>query len=269
MSGPDSSLKLTRLASLIEAGIPIHALENEFDEIRETLMPGDRVRLDLVLRVAKEKGSPIVFALRQIAEELEFKAQFEAQLELAFTAPKASTKIINRLPIALIGLVQFTGLANYFAALANPVMLIVILTGCGLLVTASRLSNRLIAKAQKIDLDDSDLLTIARLELAAGVHHEQVRVGAPVRFKSEHNREPNDAVRQLLDQSLDTAQTWGAAVDLVIRANQAAYRSARQNLLLRNAEQLSVKLLMPLGLIALPGFLIITVLPIAVAMLTN
>lgn len=269
MSGPNAHFEITRLASLIEAGVPISALETELTELQQKMRPVDALRLRAFLKVAKAKGSPIASVLRQFAEDLDFNSRFEAQLQLAMAAPLASAKLINRLPFALIGLVQFSGLANYFSLIGNPLMMVILAVGVALLLVANYLGKHLVAKAQKSDPDDSDLFTIARLELAAGTHHELARTQANSLFLEEHQRDPSLSVQQMLSQSFDVAQRWGAAIDTILGANQMAYRSARQNLLLQQAQQLSVRLLLPLGLVALPGFLIITVLPIAVAMLAK
>ena len=194
-------------------------------------------------------------------------AQAQREIAVALAAPRATARLVLVLPLvgSLVGaLLGFNTLGTLFATAVGWVCLG---TGSGLMIAAWRWNRRLVARAQPRELTPGlgfDLLAIA---VAGGgsLHRARGTVDTALR-------------RFGLDAAGDESGIT-ATIDLSVRAGVPAVellrseaRERRRNALAAvqaGAQALSVRLMIPLGVCVLPAFMVLSVVPLLMAVLAE
>jgi tight adherence protein B len=217
--------------------------------------------------VATEAGAPLAPTLRDFADSLRGLSQAQREIRVALAAPRATARLVLVLPLVGIlfgALLGFNTLGTLFTT--GPGWLCLAL-GSGLMLAAWRWNRRLVALAQPRELNPGlgfDLLAIA---VSGGGSLE---------------RATSTVASTLIRCDLDTggdAEGIAATLELSTRAGVPAAellrgeaRERRREALASvqaGAQALSVRLMIPLGVCVLPAFMVLSVVPLLLAVLTQ
>ena len=234
-----------RLQSLLSSGLPLRsALEHSG---YATLSP-------LALEAIK-LGSPLQRILGQL-DEIEFQQQRAlAELNQALAVPKATRSLLSWLPAFALVASQLMGLSS-LSALVHPVSLIAIALGFALILLGRRLTGSILIEPE---LDQAAIysLQLFGVAIASGLGLSQT-----LRRYPELSSSP--PVMELVAVSKTTGCSLSSLVQSTIRSEISNASAA----LMTELRELSVKLLIPLGLTTLPAFLLFTIPPIFIG-ITN
>ncbi|GAA4754415.1 hypothetical protein GCM10025783_29330 [Amnibacterium soli] len=218
-----------------------------------------------VIALAAETGAPLVAALGAAANGARRTAELQRVVAASMAGPVASARLVLLLPPATALLGWAFGFDVPGVLLSGPGALILV-AGGALLAAAAVWSRRLVRAARWTSWTvglDLDLVATA------------VRAGLPVTRARELSRQAAaDAVVELpppddLDAVLAFATDAGLPVVALLTAEADRLRRAALAAATVRAEALAVRLLLPLGLLVLPAFLLLGALPVGLAVLAS
>jgi tight adherence protein B len=213
--------------------------------------------------VAAESGAPLATTLERAAESVRALADADRQVELALTGPLATARVVALLPLAGVGMSLLIGADPIGVVFGTVPGAVAALLGVGALVLGMRWNRRLIAAARVADPlagVGHELLALAMSGGAAPnvalarVSEAARRAGIPVAV------EPARA-------TLDFAVRAGVPVAGLLRAEAGRARRLALAEVLRRAALLGTRLLAPLALCFLPGFVLLGVVPLVIGIL--
>ncbi len=232
------------LSALLDAGVDLKSSLSELD-IRE--LPGE-------VALAIELGAPLKTLLISLSIQQESSERARAELTQAMAMPRATKRLLLWLPLLTLALTFLTGIST-LDSLANPLVVIAILLGSGLLYLGHRISKRLLNSLDE-SFSIADLQTFL-IAIATGLTTGQIAKRFPELLESPR-------VRALIALTNRT----GAALSKLVSSEieNSLHRQLSQKI--EMARILSVRLLIPLGLTTLPAFMLFTIPPTLVG-LTN
>lgn len=246
-----------RVCSAVEAGAPFAtAIGDAGDE-----SGGGWRDVGAAWTVATTVGAPLAASLRGLAEALRDAHEAAEDVRIALAEPAGTAKIMSWLPLVAVGLGVTLGFDTLGVLVTNPLGLVCLAGGAGLIFASRRWTSALVAKARAaggVPGLDAELLAIA---LSGGVSIERataVVIGAS-----------GDEPDRSTDSVLALSRTAGVpAVELLRAAAQLARHRARVDGRLR-AAALSSRLLLPLGVCTLPAFLLLGVAPMMLSVMST
>jgi tight adherence protein B len=139
----------------------------------------------------------------------------------------------------------------------------------GALLYAGRLwSNSMLAKATPNQNDAGAFLDAVAVALNSGLNvQEAVRV-ATKSYELQFETVDELALAEL-QKSIDLSVQSGAAIAPLLIATADRLRDAQNNATADRLARLSVRLMIPLGVAVLPAFVLMSIVPIAISLLTN
>lgn len=225
----------------------------QLERVLEKYPPDESVKRSLTL--AKHFGARPAEVLDRLAAVVADRDKARAELALAQAGPKSSARVVLLLPVGVLGLAQLAGLR----VLVDPSSLAIgsIALGALLLFVGRGWSNRIVAFAEPSDEDPGEAIDA----FVSGIES-----GLPPREVSRAVAEVFGEAKEI-EELISSAEAEGLAI-----ARLAAAR-ADQNRLAKRIEdetrirEAGVRLMWPLGLTVLPAFVLISVIPLASAML--
>lgn len=205
------------------------------------------------LEFAISAGAPLAPLLRQLDRLERNLWRAQGELNQALAVPKATRAMLSWMPAVSLIFAQFLGLTT-LAALTNPLVVFCLLLGLSLLIVGSRITAKQIAQASEV-IEVADLQDFL-VAVSAGMTLGKISRLRPELMESSE-------VSRLVSLSV---QTGAALIPLI----EGAIEASLENQLSRQIEklrQLSVRILIPLGLTTLPAFLLFTIPPILVGSL--
>jgi tight adherence protein B len=234
-----------RLQSLLSSGLPL----------RSALEHSGTATLSPLAIEAIKLGSPLRRVLSQL-DEIELQQQRAlAELSQALAVPKATRALLSWLPAFALVASQLMGLSS-LSALIHPVSLIAIALGFALILLGRKLTGSMLVQPR---LDQSAIysLQLFGVAIASGLGLSQTLRRYPELGSSA-------AVMELVNISKTTGCSLSSLVQSTIQSEITNSSAA----LMTELRELSVKLLIPLGLTTLPAFLLFTIPPIFIG-ITN
>jgi tight adherence protein B len=218
-----------------------------------------------IVALAAEAGAPLGAAVVTASGGARRTAELQRAVAASMAGPVASARLVLLLPPATALLGWAFGFDVPKVLLSGPGVGI-LLVGAVLLGAAALWSRRLVRAARRtswtVGLD---------LELVATA----VRAGLPLpRARQLASRAAGEAEIELgppgdLDAVLDFAAAAGLPVVALLVAEADRLRRAAVAEARIRAEVLAVRLLLPLGLLVLPAFLVLGALPVGLAILSS
>jgi tight adherence protein B len=204
--------------------------------------------------VATDAGAPLASTLRDFAESLRGLSQAQREIAVALAAPRATARLVLVLPVVgvLFGvLLGFNTLGTLFTTAAGWVCLVV---GSGLMVVAWRWNRRL----------RFDLLAIA-VSGGGSLPHARANVGRVLaRFDlGDLSDDPG------IEATLDLSARAGVPAAELLRSEARERRRDALASAQSAAQALSVRLMIPLGVCVLPAFMVLSVIPLILAVLAQ
>jgi tight adherence protein B len=279
-----------RLAILLGAGLDPHAAIRALAETSEPLAEAARCASPLEVpealcaasstdtaahrgwrylaacwAIATESGAPLATTLERAADAIRALADADRQIELALTGPVSTARVVALLPAAGVGMALLIGadpLGVIFGTVPGAVAGVL---GVLALTLGMRWNRRLVAAARVADP-------------LAGAGHELLALamsgGAPpdaalARVSDAAGRCGITVHPEPARATLEFAVRAGVPVVALLRAEAARTRRIAVTEVLRRAALLSTRLLAPLAVCFLPGFVLLGVVPLMIGILRD
>lgn len=280
-----NSLLLRQLATLLDAGLPVARALQELEAPLGRLPLEEKEALLRRITFSADLGLPLVQTLSDMAQRIDQRAEVERELESAFAAPRATARLMLWLPLLSLAVAQLAGLSPFQTLARNGLAQASVGAGALLLATGWFAMRHMIAKRQPNRVDEGELLDLFADTLLSGLstndcfelaaaHLDGVRASAPSvdrgRAASTEAADRNrlwqfGEARRLMDFAFAN----GVRLRSLLLATAAEHRAQSMAAQREAIERLSVQLMIPLGLVVLPAFVLIGVLPVAIGMFTR
>ena len=220
--------------------------------------------------VATSSGAPLAPALAAFAEAVRDRAAAERDIAVALAGPRATARIVLALPVVAIGLALLAG-ADLAASLAHPIGVASVVSGLALVVLARAWMRRMLRAAAPppptVGLD-LDLLAVAA---GGGGSPEAARATVLRALVDQGLPAPSGAQAgdDALSRLVALSRASGAPLGALARAEAAEARAEERARARRSAEELAVRLMLPLGVCVLPSFLLLGIVPMLVGLLSS
>jgi tight adherence protein B len=219
--------------------------------------------LACVWQVAMESGAPLAPTLDRTADVVRALAQSSRDIEAACAGPRATTRIVTALPGVGLVLGALLGF-DLLAALASPAGLVCVTLGGILTLVAVRWNRRLLRWAREVDATPGLGFDLHAVALAGGTS-----IGRATTLVGEATRSAGLVLEDEVGDVLRFAATAGVPVVALLRAEADERRRTVRAAAAERAARLESRLLLPLGICVLPAFVLIGVVPIALAILSS
>ena len=161
---------------------------------------------------------------------------------------------------------QFSGFDLLGAIIQRPVLALSVLLGVALLVAAKIVSSKLISSATPTENYSGYFLMAVALASGGGANLNKAQKIAFESHTKIFGEEPSKTEQLAMAEIANLVETTGARVSDLLKSQ--ARNMQRENLTANELriEQLSVRLMLPLGLAVLPAFVCLAVIPLMASM---
>jgi tight adherence protein B len=206
-----------------------------------------------IWEVAVESGGHLGLALDRLAEVFRAQQRQFSELGIAFASPKATANLILLLPLIAVIFAELLGLSALGASLGTALGVISI--GLGLLLIAARISSlRMLEKAKPREADPGAFLDAVAIGLSAGLSPKASAALARAKSKKQFLEDvPADQLTIFWD-AVKVSEQSGIALNGLLLAKADTLRHRLWSNHRSSLAKLSISLLIPLGLAALPAF---------------
>lgn len=294
LTGPERvALVAARAAVLLRGGVPanraLDALRRELPQVGEldaigddlarggsvvdalAAAPGPEWRvLATAWHLAEHSGAPLAPALDHLAESLRSLVALQQRRGTLLAGPRATVRLVALLPAFAVLLGTLMGF-DPLGVLISPGGLVMLVVGLLLLALGITWARSMTTRVERDDGIAGLEFTLCWVALGGGASANS----ALVRLADSADRTraewvPLTVLRRdrPLALTIAAAAELGAPIGTLLLEEAAARRAAAHSELERSAEKLGIRVLIPLGVCALPSFIVLGVLPVVLAMLT-
>jgi tight adherence protein B len=230
------------LATLVGSGLSVRAALEE-------LAPTEP--LDELVELAIRIGAPLVPALQVLEQQQRHLDRTRSELLQAQAIPRATRKLLLWLPVLTVGLSELMGLGT-LNGLFKPLGLVCLVLALGLLWIGSKISGRMLARADFTEAHPARELIALQVCISAGLGLSQIRAIMPKLYSARS------------ENLVALSQRTGAALGSLIESEIELLNQHSLTEQLTKAKKLAVALLIPLSLTTLPAFLLLTIPPMLI-----
>ena len=265
----NSANAVRRISALLGAGLPPHqALDIVGDEISQ-LAAEDKKQFDLVWGLSAKLGGPILLALNRIADVFDRQQRNQREVQLAFSGPQATAKLVMWLPVLALLLGQAVGMNPIGAIFHSLLGALSVSLGLGLMVAGRQWTRRLLARALPTSRDPGAFLDCVLIGLQAGLPLSAAQKQAAQDYELAFDLPPDEQNFERLENAAELSRSTGAAVGEILIAEADGFREQQRYEVATRISKLSVQLMIPLGVAVLPAFILLSIVPIAISLLSN
>lgn len=266
-----------RYAALLKAGLSISEVELQLREFREQFsasdQPGTELQeIDGLISFGRELGIPLAQLLSDRGRQLESWNQQTRALESAFAAPKSTARLVAGLPLLSLVMAQIAGLDPWSAIVNNQLAQLAVALGSFLLVLGWLVMKKMTAAATPQPADPGKFLNLFAESLLSGLPTRECFERSCMQLGlTEASIDEGEIEQQVAEASrlIDYSSSSGSSLRDLLLA-QAEIRRAESFARQREAiERLAIRLMIPLGLVVLPAFALIGVIPVTIGMLSS
>lgn len=214
--------------------------------------------------IAAESGAALAPTLDRAAGVLRSLAQSAREVETALAGPVATSRVVLALPAVGVALGMLLGF-DVIAAFVSPAGLACLAVGGILITVAVRWNRRLLRWARELDATPGIGFELYAVALSGGTSIERAAVVVADVCRTAGLDPPDAAVRPVLE----FARSAGVPVVALLRSEADERRRAARSAAANRAARLETRLLLPLGVCVLPAFVLLGVVPIALAVLSS
>ncbi len=223
-------------------------------------------RVGATVALAVDTGAPLAPVLRAAAVGARASVQLQRAVAESVAGPAASARLVLLLPPACLLLGWGFGFDVPGVLLGDPLGLVLLAVGLALLLAARAWSVRLVRAASAMSWTVGLRLELVATAVRAGLPVQRARRLADAAAEDCGLQVPagpelEDVVRFAAEAGLPVVALLDAEAD---RLRRAALAEARLR-----ATVLAARLLLPLGLLVLPAFLLLGAVPIGLAVLRS
>jgi tight adherence protein B len=259
-----ANLAVMELSALLRSGATNQVAIKAFQV--QSLSEFQKKQFQFIWDMAKDSGGNLALALDRLAEVFEAQHKQSSELKVAFASPRASANLILLLPLLAVIFAELLGLPTISSALETSLGAVAIGVGLVLLIVARVISLRMLEKARPRETDPGAFLDAVVIGLSAGLSPRAssslAQTKAVLNFGEEVSKEQ---LAGLMD-AVSVSEQSGIALSGILSARADALRHRLLNRRRQDLAKLSISLLLPLGLAALPAFVFLAVVPLGIGL---
>jgi tight adherence protein B len=217
--------------------------------------------------VATDAGAPLAPTLREFAASLRDLAQAEREIAVALAAPTATARLVLVLPAIGILFGMLLGFNTIGTLFTTPIGWVCLVLGGGLMVAATRWNRRMVRRASVTDRAPGLEFDLVAIAVSGGGSLDRARASV----ESALSRFSPGAITGDVgvEGVLDLSRRAGVPAAELLRSEATERRREARAEAQERAERLSVRLMIPLGVCVLPAFMILSVVPLLVAVVSS
>jgi len=255
------AITLTKLSGLLRSGVSMPKAIEIIGGI-----PSSNPGLQYLLQVAVQSGASVASEIDVVAELCYQRDSSLERIKVAYAGPKSSSRLVIWLPVLTMLIAQLSGFELLGAIIERPVLALSVLLGVALLVAAKIVSSKLIARATPTESYSGYFLMAVALASGGGANLNKAQKIAFESHTKIFREEPSKTEQLAMAEIANLMETTGARVSDLLKSQARIMQ--RENLTANELriEQLSVRLMLPLGLAVLPAFVCLAVIPLMASM---
>jgi tight adherence protein B len=259
-----ANLAVLELSALLRSGATNQAAIKAFQV--DSLSQFQKKQFQFIWDVAKDSGGNLALALDRLAEVFDSQHKQSAELNIAFASPRASANLILMLPLLAVVFAELLGLPTISSAFETSLGALAVGVGLILLIVARVVSLRMLEKAKPREADPGAFLDAVVIGLSAGLSPKASSALAQTKSVLNFGEQVSgEQISQLLD-AVSVSEQSGIALTGILSARADALRHRLWNRRRQELAKLTISLLLPLGLAALPAFVFLAVVPLGIGL---
>lgn len=245
------------------AALRIAARSSEGTEISEALRVEGGAWNDVAAawHVADTVGAPLAMSLRRVADVLDEAEEAGAEINIALSEPRATSRLVSLLPLAALLLGGALGFDTMSVLLTNPIGWFCATVGILLIVAGARWTRRIVQRAEPSGRYPGLHAELMSIALAAGVGVPRAREVVAAASTAQSDAEEDDILMLSGRVGIPAAELLRAYAVTARRRYRTENRMA--------IARLGPKLVLPLGICTLPAFVFLGVAPLLLSILTS
>jgi len=261
-----AQLAVLESAALLKSGASAKLVGEQFrlSELSEY----QKLQFKFIWEVARESGGALTPALERLAQVFYRQSREHAEQKLAFASPKATANLILLLPLVAVFGAELMGLRATTAALSSGVGAVALGLGIILLITARVISLRMLLRAKPLEYDPGIFFDAMAIGLSSGMGVKSTLELVRSQYLEQFGELATELIEQL-NQAIRFSEQSGVALSGILSARADSLRHREHDRSRSVLAKLAISLLMPLGLAALPAFLLLAVVPLALGLLQS
>ena len=259
-----ANLAVLELSALLRSGATNQNALQAFQ--LDSLSPFQKKQFRFIWDVAKDSGGNLALALDRLAQVFDSQHRQSAELKIAFASPRASANLILMLPLLAVIFAELLGLPTISSAFETSLGALAVGIGLILLIVARVISLRMLEKAKPREADPGAFLDAVVIGLSAGLSPKSASSLAQTKAVLNFGEEVSGEVISQLLEAVGVSEQSGIALSGILSARADALRHRLWNRRRQALAKLSISLLLPLGLAALPAFVFLAVVPLGIGL---
>lgn len=259
-----AQLAVLELAALLRSGSTAKVAREQFQE--SALTDFQKRQFEFIWEMSKVSGGNLALSLDRLASVFDAQQKQNSELRLAFASPKATANLILLLPIFALLFSEVLGIGSLASTFETSLGALALGFGLILLIVARLISLRMLAKAKPKETDPGAFLDAVVIGLSAGLSQSAASKLAQATLATSFGQSvEKESLSQLAD-SVQISERSGIALTGILSARADALRHRLWNRKRAELSKLNISLLFPLGLAALPAFVLLAVVPVGIGL---
>jgi tight adherence protein B len=259
-----ANLAVLELAALLRSGATTSSAIKVFQE--QSLSEFQKNQFRFIWEVARESGGNLALSLDRLAEVFDAQQKQNSELKLAFASPRATANLILLLPLAAVLFAELLGLSALSSSFETSLGSLAVGVGLVLLIVARIVSLRMLEKAKPREADPGAFLDAVVICLSAGLSPKSAAALATRQSLENLDAEVSPEQLSAFWDAVAVSEQSGIALTGILSARADALRHRLWNRRRTDLARLSISLLLPLGLAALPAFVFLAVVPVGIGL---
>jgi tight adherence protein B len=223
-------------------------------------------QFEFIWEVATESGGHLALALDRLAEVFRAQQRQFSELRIAFASPKATANLILLLPLFAVLFSELLGLSALGASFGTALGAVSVGLGLLLLIVARISSLRMLERAKPREADPGAFLDAVAIGLSAGLNPKAAAAMARTKSRVLFGEEVPADQLNIFWEAVKVSEQSGIALNGLLSARADALRHRLWSNHRSQLAKLSISLLIPLGLAALPAFVFLAVVPVGIGL---
>lgn len=262
-----ADLAVMEVTALLRSGTSAKTARGQFQF--QDLSKFQLKQFQFIWDVASESGGHLAQALDRLAEVFRAQQRQFSELGIAFASPKATANLILVLPIVALFFAELLGLSAIGVSLGTSLGAISLGLGLLLLIWARISSLRMLEKAKPHEADPGAFLDAVAIGLSAGLNPKAAASLARDKCKQQFEQDVPADQLTIFWEAVKVSEQSGIALNGLLLARADALRHRLWGNHRAALAKLSVSLLIPLGLAALPAFVFLAVVPVGIGLFST
>ncbi|UCR87855.1 type II secretion system F family protein [Mycetocola spongiae] len=225
-------------------------------------------RLAAAWALAGESGAALSPSLHALAEALRSRAEIHHDLDVASAGPRSTLRLIAALPLLGVACGEALGFPVAATLVGTTPGRVLLAVGVALLLIAVFWARRILRAASRYAAPEDVLLDLTAIGLAGGGPPGGAREQAESWAEQCGLSLPLGG-RRRLTEILELSEGAGVPAGLLLGSESIVARRLERTDLRRRAERAGVRLMLPLGLAALPSYICLGVFPLVLSLLNS